>query len=404
MKKIAVIGSGAGGLITSSKLAKDLYKEIKNGEVSITIFDKRTDQEFQPGYLEVAFRGTDPSKIRRPIDKLISPGVQVVHKNIEKVDLAERYVKTEGDGGEKVDFDYIVISTGASPDNDQIDGLKEANMDFHTSANKSSLIYNQVSKIKSGRIVVGIGGVPYKCPPSPNESAFMLDEYFRKAGIRDKVEITYVTPFTRIYSAETINEVIAPMYESRNIESITVFNTDTVDSKKKEITSIEGETLKYDYLYLTPPHKTAGFLKESEIVDEDGWVKVDKKDMHITTYDNGFAIGDTTNIPISKAGVEAHLEGIVVANNITGDINGTGRAYKFTGRTQCSMETGFHKATFVVGTYDRPVEKIQPSTMNYMEKKVMEKIYWSSLHGHYEWLFKHHFKEDYFEHQEPIAH
>ena len=396
MKNIAIIGSGAGGLITSSKLSKDLSKEIKNGEVTITLFDKKREQEFQPGYLEVAFRGTDPSKIRRPVKKLVSPGVKMVYDNVEKVDLANRYVKTEG-SSEKINFDYVIISTGSSPDYDQIDGLKQANMDFHTDAYNASLIYNRISSIKSGKIVVGIGGLPYKCPPSPNESAFMLHEHFRKKGIRDDVEIIYVTPFTRIYSAESINEVIEPMYERRDIESITAFNTDTVDAEKKEITSLEGETLKYDYLFLTPPHKPAGFLKGSDMSDEDGWVKVDKKDLHITTYDNGFAIGDTTNIPISKAGVEAHLEGIVVANNIVGEITGTGQKYKFTGRTQCSMETGFHKATFVVGTYDRPVEKIEPSTMNYMEKKVMEKIYWGSLHGHYEWLFKYHFKKDYFE-------
>ena len=396
MKNIAIIGSGAGGLITSSKLAKDLSKEIKNGEVTITLFDKKREQEFQPGYLEVAFRGTDPSKIRRPVKKLVSSGVKMIYDNVEKVDLADRYVKTEG-SSEKINYDYIIISTGSSPDYDQIDGLKQANMDFHTDAYNASLIYNRISSIKSGKIVVGIGGLPYKCPPSPNESAFMLDEYFRKKGIRDDVEIVYITPFTRIYSAESINEVIEPMYERRDIESITAFNTDTVDAEKKEITSLEGETLKYDYLFLTPPHKPAGFLKGSDMSDEDGWVKVDKKDLHITTYDNGFAIGDTTNIPISKAGVEAHLEGIVVANNIVGEITGTGQKYKFTGRTQCSMETGFHKATFVVGTYDRPVEKIEPSTMNYMEKKVMEKIYWGSLHGHYEWLFKYHFKKDYFE-------
>ena len=396
MKNIAIIGSGAGGLITSSKLSKDLSKEIKNGEVTITLFDKKREQEFQPGYLEVAFRGTDPSKIRRPVKKLVSPGVKMVYDNVEKVDLANRYVKTEG-SSEKINFDYVIISTGSSPDYDQIDGLKQANMDFHTDAYNASLIYNRISSIKSGKIVVGIGRLPYKCPPSPNESAFMLHEHFRKKGIRDDVEIIYVTPFTRIYSAESINEVIEPMYERRDIESITAFNTDTVDAEKKEITSLEGETLKYDYLFLTPPHKPAGFLKGSDMSDEDGWVKVDKKDLHITTYDNGFAIGDTTNIPISKAGVEAHLEGIVVANNIVGEITGTGQKYKFTGRTQCSMETGFHKATFVVGTYDRPVEKIEPSTMNYMEKKVMEKIYWGSLHGHYEWLFKYHFKKDYFE-------
>ena len=396
MKNIAIIGSGAGGLITSSKLAKDLSKEIKNGEVTITLFDKKREQEFQPGYLEVAFRGTDPSKIRRPVKKLVSSGVKMIYDNVEKVDLADRYVKTEG-SSEKINYDYIIISTGSSPDYDQIDGLKQANMDFHTDAYNASLIYNRISSIKSGKIVVGIGGLPYKCPPSPNESAFMLDEYFRKKGIRDDVEIVYITPFTRIYSAESINEVIEPMYERRDIESITAFNTDTVDDEKKEITALEGETLKYDYLFLTPPHKPAGFLKGSNMADEDGWVKVDKKDLHITTYDNGFAIGDTTNIPISKAGVEAHLEGVVVANNIAAEITGTEQKIKFTGRTQCSMETGFHKATFVVGTYDRPVEKIEPSTMNYMEKKVMEKIYWGSLHGHYEWLFKYHFKKDYFE-------
>lgn len=396
MKNIAIIGSGAGGLITSSKLAKDLSKEIKNGEVTITLFDKKREQEFQPGYLEVAFRGTDPSKIRRPVKKLVSSGVKMIYDNVEMVDLADRYVKTEG-SSEKIKYDYIIISTGSSPDYDQIDGLKQANMDFHTDAYNASLIYNRISSIKSGKIVVGIGGLPYKCPPSPNESAFMLDEYFRKKGIRDDVEIVYITPFTRIYSAESINEVIEPMYERRDIESITAFNTDTVDDEKKEITSLEGESLKYDYLFLTPPHKPAGFLKGSDMADEDGWVKVDKKDLHITTYDNGFAIGDTTNIPISKAGVEAHLEGVVVANNIAAEITGTEQKIKFTGRTQCSMETGFHKATFVVGTYDRPVEKIEPSTMNYMEKKVMEKIYWGSLHGHYEWLFKYHFKKDYFE-------
>ena len=395
-KKIAVIGSGAGGLISSSKLAKELSREIKNGEVSITLFDKRKEQEFQPGYLEVAFRGTDPSKIRKNVNKLVTPGINIVYENVDKVDLENRYIRTEG-SNENREFDYLIISTGSSPDYDQIPGLKEANRDFHTNASNSSLIFKEISGIKSGKIVVGIGGLPYKCPPSPNESAFMLDEYFTRKGIRNKVEIVYVTPFTRIYSAESINEVIEPLYSKRSIESITTFNTDTVDPEKKEITSLEGETLKYDHLFLTPPHKPASFLKGTEMSDEDGWVKVDRKDLHVTSYDNSFAIGDTTDIPTSKAGVEAHLEGIVVASNIIGDIRGTGKNYKFTGRTQCSMETGFHKATFVVGTYDKPVEKIEPSRMNYVEKKVMEEIYWGSLRGHYEWLFKYHFKEDYFQ-------
>ena len=394
MKKIGIIGGGAGGLITSSKLAKDLSDEIKKGNVSITIFDRKKEQEFQPGYLEVAFRGEKPEKIRRETSKLIAPGVNHVVSDCKKVDLDNGHLETVDE--KKWDFDYLVISTGSSPDYGQIPGLDKANMDFHTNASKSSLIYNKISGMSSGNIVVGIGGLPYKCPPSPNESAFMLDEFFTRKKIREKINITYITPFTRVYSAESINKVIEPLYKSRNIESITAFTTDSVDPEKKEIISLEGEAIKYDQLFLTPPHKTADFIHGTEMADEDGWIKTNKKDLHITDHENAFAIGDTTNIPISKAGVEAHLEGVIVANNIISEISGTNERYEFTGRTQCSMETGYHQATFVIGTFDTPVEEINPSVKNYMEKKVMEKIYWSSLSGHYEWLFKYHFKKDYF--------
>ncbi|MCL4350525.1 MAG: NAD(P)/FAD-dependent oxidoreductase [Candidatus Thermoplasmatota archaeon] len=394
MKNIAIIGGGAGGLITSSKLSKDLQDELKRGKISIEVFDKKHEQEFQPGYLEVAFRGEKPEKIRRSVSSLIAPGVTHVNSDCKKVDLDNRMIETEN--GKKWGFDYLIISTGSSPDYDQIPGLRKANMDFHTNAAKSSLIYNRISNINSGKIVVGIGGLPYKCPPSPNESAFMLDEFFTRKKIRDKIDITYVTPFTRVYSAEAINKMIEPLYKDRNIESITAFTTDSVDPDKKELISLEGETLKYDQLFLTPPHKTADFIHGTEMADEDGWIKTDKKNLHITKYDNAFAIGDTTNIPISKAGVEAHLEGVVVANNIASEIAGTAEKYEFTGRTQCSMVTGYHQATFVIGTYDTPVQEIPPSTKNFMEKKVMEMIYWSSLRGNYEWLFKYHFKNDYF--------
>ena len=122
-------------------------------------------------------------------------------------------------------------------------------MDFHTSASKSSLIYSRINSMSSGKIVVGIGGLPYKCPPSPNESAFMLDEFFTRKKIRDKINITYITPFTRIYSAEAINKVIEPLYKNRNIDSVTAFTTDSVDPVKKELVSLEGETIKYDHLF-----------------------------------------------------------------------------------------------------------------------------------------------------------
>lgn len=396
MKNIAVVGGGAGGLILASKIAKKMRSELDAGKIAITIFDGAENHEFQPGYLGVAFRGQRVGRMLRPLKTLIYPGVTLIPENCSIVDIENRYVVTEKSMN-RYEFDTIVVATGCVADPSQIPGMSQANYDFHTSASKSAELYEALSKFKSGKIVVGVGGLPYKCPPSPNEAAFMLDEFFTKRKIRDKVDITFLTPYLRAYSAEPISQVITPMYEDRNINLLTGFNIDSVDPEKKEVISLEGDALDYDMLVLVPPHRTVDAISSSEFVDGDGWVITDKRDMHIKDYDDAFSIGDNTNIPISKAGVEAHLQGIVVANNIVEDYVGGTDRYLFTGRMQCSMETGYHQATFVIGTYERPVEKKPPSIINYLEKKFMERIYWASLKGGYEWLFASHFGNDYYD-------
>lgn len=396
MKKIAVVGGGAGGLIMASKIAKKMRNELISEKIGITIFDGAVHHEFQPGYLGVAFRGQRPSKMIRPLKRLIYPGVTLIPENCSVVDIENRYVITEKSMN-RYDFDTIVVATGCVTDPAQVPGLSQVNHDFHTNAARSAELYDTLSKFKSGKIVVGVGGLPYKCPPSPNEGAFMLDEFFTKRKLRDKVDITFLTPYLRAYSAEPISEVITPMYEERNINVVTGFNVDSVDPERKEVISLEGDALEFDELILVPPHRTVDVVRNSEFVDEDGWVITDKRDMHIKDYDDAFSIGDNTNIPISKAGVEAHLQGIVVANNIIEDYVGGTDKYLFTGRMQCSMETGYRQATFVVGTYGRPVEKKVPSMVNFLEKKFMERIYWASLKGGYEWLFEMHFGKDYYD-------
>lgn len=400
MTKIIVVGAGAGGLIFANTLAKEMVPEVRSGALDIKVFDGLPYNEFQPGYLAVAFRGRDPESLRRPTASLLREGVELIPENCSKVDLANKYVETQK-SGKRFDFDRIVIATGSSPDYSTIPGLREANLDYHSSAKASAEIYKAISKTKSGRIVTGIAGLPYKCPPSPNESAFMLDEFFYRRKLRKNVKITFVTPFLRAYSSETVNEVIEPLFRNRDIELVTGFNLDSVDPGNKTLESMEGESLKYDRLMMVPPHSGVRVFKGTDYSDEDGWIFTDKKDLHVKDYDYAFAVGDATNIPISKAGVEAHLESIVVAKNVVSELKGYSERYEFTGRLQCSMETGFHQATFVIGTYDKPIRKIQPSFKNYLEKKFMEKVYWSSLQGGFEWLFRWHFGEDYYREIEP---
>ncbi|EQD69210.1 FAD-dependent pyridine nucleotide-disulfide oxidoreductase [mine drainage metagenome] len=320
------------------------------------------------------------------------PRVKLVIDEVVSINLKDRKVGTASSGS--FDFDYIIIALGSVTDYSTIPGLRESNMDFHTSAEGAAKIYAKLKSIKSGNIVVGIAGLPYKCPPSPNEAAFMLHDYLKEHKVGG-VSLTYITPYTRFYPAEAIDKEVAPLAEARGIKVNTVFNLDHVDSAAKRLVSLEGNEVPFDYLFLVPPHKTPEVLRGMDFVDKDGWIKVDKSKLTIEGYGNAYAIGDVTNAPGAKTGVTVHLEAKAIAGNIANEIQGKSARYIYTGRTNCPFEVGEHKATFVVGTYTTPVKDIKPSFENYILKQMMAKFYWGSVKGTYDDIFKRYFGEDY---------
>jgi len=394
MKKIVVVGGGAGGALAANELYVKLKKQVKDGKISITAIDKSTTHAFQPANLYVAFKGAKPKKFKRREEKLFRKGVKFINDAVEKVDLDDRKVFLSRNK-RQLDFDYVIIATGVTPDYDMIPGLREANLDYHTSLEDSVRIWDTLRNFKGGTIVTGIAALPYKCPPSPNEAAFMLEEYLTKKKLRDKTRIVFVTPYNRVYPIEPVNEIVEPIFKERGIELAPFFNLDSVDHQNKKLISMEGEELKYDQLLLAPPHKTAEFLKGAEFVDSDGFILTDKHRMRIKDYDYAFGVGDVTNIPTAKTGVTAHLEGCATARNLANELKGDSLRFDFTGRTNCPFEVGYKRATLVITSYDKPAKKIPPSWKNYWMKKLFMKGYWTFLKARFDWVFRYYFRSDY---------
>jgi sulfide:quinone oxidoreductase len=382
---IIVVGGGSGGTLSANLLAKRLRAEIRAGQVQVRLVLGSQQHIFQPAYLHVAFAGQDPAEIVRDERCLVDEDIQLVGEPADKIDLKNQTVSLAS--GRTLCYDYLIIATGSVPDPTAIQGLSQAALNFHTSPEESRRIWNLIQQFDGGHVVVGIAGVPHKCPPSPNEAAFLIDDYFRKRGIRDKVKLTFLTPYPRPYPAEPMSRVVEPLFKERGIEVITFFNVDSVDPAKKEIYSLEGETQSYDLLIMVPPHRGADVVVRSGIGDADGWIPADKNTMRITGHENAYAIGDATNIPVSKTGVTAHLQAITVSDNIVSALHHRRELYKYNGRINCPFEMGSGKAAFVVGSYDMPVKEIHPSRMRYMVKKAFARFYWRTLSGSLDWLF-----------------
>jgi sulfide:quinone oxidoreductase len=385
MQRVVLVGSGDGGTFTANLLASGLRDEIRGGLVSVQLVGEHLKHPFQPGNLDIAFKGASPDKYVRDETDLLRREVEFVQDPAAKIDLKTRTVTTRS--GRVLGYEYLVIATGAVADPSMIPGLVEGAFNFHTGSKDSQCLWEALQEFEGGTVVVAIAGTPHKCPPSPNEAAFMLDEYFTKRGMRNRVKIRFLTPYPRPYPAERISRVVEPLFKEKNIEVSSFFNVDAVDPANRKITSLEGESVSFDLLIAIPPHRGADVVMNSGIGDADGYMPTDRGTMQVIGQQGVYALGDATNIPVSKSGVVAHLQSVVVAHNVVSEIQRSSDFLEYNGRINCPMEVGSHKAIFVSATYSSPPTDQTPSVVKYLMKRSFAMIYWRALNGSLERIF-----------------
>jgi len=370
MKRVLIVGGGTGGTMLANRLSRRRFE--------VTLISASTEHMFQPSLLYVAFAHAS-ANIARDERRLLPRHVRFVQDKVTEIDLPNRAVKTGS--GARYDYDYIVLATGIWTDTSQTPGLGEINKrfgDYHSSVAQAQKLKASLDAFKGGTIALGQAGAICKCPPSPVEGILLIDHLLRKKGLREKCRLVFFTPYPRAYPAEPINEVVEPIMKQRGIEIMTFFDVDKIDTAKRTITSIEGDSIAYDLPIVIPPFVGAGIAyKPAEVLDEDRFIKTDKQTLLVQGFDSAFAIGDATNIPTSKAGVEAHLEAQIVAKRLNGV------AATFDGRTNCPMDLGDGRGTFVIGSFDAPVVKMRPNRLYHLMKIMFGWSYWLTLSG---WL------------------
>ena len=165
--------------------------------------------------------------------------------------------------------------------------------------------------------------MPYKCPPAPLEVAFLIEAELRERGLRERATIDFCSPIGRAFTIESVSEMATPILETKGIELHTFFNVEAIDPERKVVQSLEGEELPYDLLILVPPHKGQQFLMDSGLAPAPGgWLPTDRHTLQVGGRPNVYALGDATDLPLSKAGSTAHFEAPVVAERIAAAVEG----------------------------------------------------------------------------------
>lgn len=372
---IVVVGSGVAGLHTANLLARRLPASA----AAIRVIDPTGRHAYQPGWLSVALGAASPSRLVRDASTLVHPRVELVLDEVVRLDPTAGKVWL-GSGG-TMSYDYAVLATGTRLDRDAVPGLVEGSEDFY-SLEGAERLRDTIAGFEGGTILVGIAGVPYPCPPAPVEFALRLDELLRRRGIRDRTVIRYLSPLKRAFPIEAASAMVEPILEDRGIELVPFVNVEEVDPAGKRLFSLEGQTFSYDLAILVPPHRGSALIDDSGLGDSGGWIPTDPSTLQVKGYTRLFAIGDATDLPISKAGSTAHFESAVVAEQVAAALEGRQpdpESGTYDGKVVCFLGVGRRRTAIIQFDADHPPRVAGPSRLWHLVRWAFEKVYWATI-------------------------
>lgn len=379
MNRVVILGGGVGGTLVANLLVRKLRYDIDRHEASVTLVDEMGQHTYQPGFMYIAMGGERAEKLVRPERSLLDEEVQLQVGRAVRIDEAKSQI--EMDDGSFIGYDELVIATGSRIVPEEIEHFGEEAHHFYT-AEAALKLRHALDAFTGGKIVIGIAGMPYKCPPAPLEVAFLIESELRERGIREKSEMHYCSPIGRAFTIESVSEMATPILAEKGIELHTFFNVEAIDPQRKVVQSLEGEELPYDLLILVPPHRGSKLVIDSGLAPASGWLPTDHHTLQVGGRKNVYALGDATDLPLSKAGSTAHFEAPIVAERIAATVQGReprGKHADYTGKVMCFFEVGDGKGTLLQFDYDHPPRPPKPNRFWHLGKIVFNKTYWHTV-------------------------
>ena len=390
MKSLVILGAGTAGTM----MANHLVKKLPKSDWTITIVDQHKTHYYQPGFLFLPFDIYTEDQVKKTGKKFIPKGVRYIQEKIELIEPEQNKVTLGNDTA--LNYDVLIVATGSKIAPDEIEGMDgpewyKSIFDFYSYEGAKAL-RDKLRGWEGGKLVVHITEMPIKCPVAPLEFAFLADSYFKKKGMRDKVDITYVTPLDGAFTKPKATKALHHLLEEKGIKEVTSFNIERVDYENNKIIDYAETEVEYDLLVTVPTNMGDDLIERSGMGDDLNFIPTHKHTLQSKDHENIFVIGDATNVPTSKAGSVAHFEAEILEENILRYVEGKPLKEEFDGHANCFVETGNGKALLIDFNYTQepvegtfpfagvgPMKLLKENKMNHWGKLAFRWIYWNML-------------------------
>jgi len=400
MRKVVIIGGGFGSIT----LANQLRRASAHSDVSIkiSVIGNSDTVMYQPGLLFVPFNKPgyrDLSQLQWPVKRFLHRDIQYIHDSVVEVDPEHNVVTTKN--LQRWEYDNLVVALGATlvTDDNEIPGIEtEFARGQHVfgfySPDEAFALRGALDRFAGGDFVIDVASLPYKCPVAPLEFACLADEYFTKKGIRNRVNITVVTPLSGAFTKPVCNDMLTDLLVAKGISIVPNFELLEVDATGQTLICPDHTTVHYDMAVIVPPHNGSDIVEDAGLGNGLGFGRCNKNTLQSPDYDNIYFLGDVADVPTSKAGSVAHFQAEVVAESIIARCHGHKPGLESDGHANCFIETGFGKAILIDFNYDiqptpgmfplpvvGPMSLLKETRLNHAGKLMFKYVYQMLLRG-----------------------
>ena len=330
MKHVVILGAGFAGLELATRLSESLARDVR-----ATLIDQNASFTFGFSKLDILFGRKAPEDVRLHYHEISKEGVEFRQERVTSIDPEKRRVRTDA---ASYDADILVVALGADYDFAATPGFVDGGVEYYSVAGAERM-RDVLSEFDSGKILIGILGHPFKCPPAPFEGALLLHDHFVHRGIRDAVDIRTVGPIAApVPISKEVSQSILDALTERGIEYVPNEQIIEIDTQRHEARLASGGRIPFDLFVGIPVHRAPHVVQSCGLA-VDGWVPVERTNL-ATPFANVYAVGDVTALPMAKAGVFAEAAARVVADDISARLKGDVLRRPFEGAGTCYIEFG----------------------------------------------------------------
>lgn len=339
--KVVVLGSGFGGLETTFYLRKRLGRQI-----DLTVVSNAERFLFKPNTIYMPFG--------KPLDELTFPlapvfdrrHIRFVRGEAHGVDPVRKVVETSAG---PVEYDELVIATGAAMRPSEIPGLAEHGNTIWSPDEMERLgvslhtLVERVSTPGTKARVVFVVPPNNKCSGPLYEMVLMLDTRLRRRGLRSRIEIRYATYEHHFIQAfgPRLHEYITEEFTRRGILGTNDLVVKGVEPGR--VFFAGGSSEPFDVLVSFPPY-IAAQRYDGLPSDDRGFLRTDARTRQLVGHPDVYAVGDAADFPVKQAFL-ALLQADAVGEHISERILGEAPTAAFDPVSMCIMEQ-LDKATF----------------------------------------------------------